>query len=169
MSEQTGSPTDKRDPLAEAYLGPDRRFFTELFDRSTLLFLHLPPGQEGGLDPKITKDEFLAHVRSAAQDLAARKQFNPFCRLRETGRSLLLFTGRPFAQVFAHAYVREVKRIMPFQIVGVIASALASSFSRDYSVVLNARSEFEYELTAEDMRLIQEASARQPSGGEAEP
>jgi hypothetical protein len=111
---------------------------------------------EGGLDPNLTKEEFLDRVGSAAKDLSDRSQFNPFYLVLEGRKSWLLFTDLAFAQRFAQIYVREVKRIMPFQVVGVKGSALVRHFGGTYSFVLNAGSEFQYGLSAEDMTAIRE-------------
>ena len=74
------------DALIRASRGSDRQAFADLFARSSILFLHLPPGLEGGLDPNVTKDELLAQIKKSAKDLSGREQFVPqnllaFCRL----------------------------------------------------------------------------------------
>jgi hypothetical protein len=71
------------DALIRASRGSDRQAFADLFARSSILFLHLPPGLEGGLDPNVTQEELLAHVRQSAKDLSGRKQFAPLCYTRE--------------------------------------------------------------------------------------
>ena len=67
---------------------------------------------------------------------------------------MLLFTQQSFAQEFAHAYVREIKRIMPFEVLTVEGRVLVPAFRNADSVVLNAGSKFEYELSAEDKALL---------------
>jgi hypothetical protein len=65
-----------------------------------------------------------------------------------------LFTQQVFAQEFANAYVREVKRIMPFEVLTVEGRVLVPSFRDADAIVLNAGSKFEYELSAEDVALL---------------
>lgn len=55
------------DALIRAMRGSNRARFAEVFGRSTLLFLQVPPGCEGGLDPNMSQEEFLAHLRAGAQ------------------------------------------------------------------------------------------------------
>jgi hypothetical protein len=141
-------------PLIRAGLGSDRQAFADLFVRSSILFLHLPPGLEGGLDPNVTKDELLAHIRKSARDLSGREQFAPLCDTSEGRKRMLLFTQQAFAQEFAQARVRETKRIMPFEVLEVEGRVLVPAFRNADSVVLNAGSKSEYELSAEDMALL---------------
>jgi hypothetical protein len=142
------------DALIRASRGSDRQAFADLFARSSILFLHLPPGLEGGLDPNVTKDELLAQIKKSAKDLAGREQFVPLCDIREGRKRMLLFTQQGFAQEFAHTYVREIKRSMPFEVLTVEGSVLVPGFRDTDSVVLNAGSKFEYELSADDMALL---------------
>jgi hypothetical protein len=70
----------------------DREGFANLFARSIILFLQLPPDSENGLDPKLLPEELLASIRASARDLAHREEFTD-ARLGAGGRkSLLLFT-----------------------------------------------------------------------------
>jgi hypothetical protein len=134
----------------------DRRRFAEVFGRSIVLFLQLPPGYENGIDPKISQDEFLAHVRACAEDLSQREQFTPFWLTLGGRRSLLLFTQQSFAQEFAHIYVREVRRIMPFVVVGVRGRTAVRMFDGVDSVTFNAGTKHECELPADDLNLLRE-------------
>lgn len=143
------------DALIRAGRGSDRQAFADLFVRSSILFLHLPPGLEGGLDPNVTKDELLAHIRKSAKDLSGREQFVPLCDTREGRKRMLLFTQQAFAQEFAQARVRETKRIMPFEVLTVEGRVLVPAFRNADSVVLNAGSKFEYELSAEDKAFLE--------------
>ena len=142
------------DALIRASRGSDRQAFADLFARSSILFLHLPPGLEGGLDPNVTKDELLAQIKKSAKDLSGREQFVPLCDTRGGRKRMLLFTQQSFAQEFAHAYVREIKRIMPFEVLTVEGRVLVPAFRNADSVVLDAGSKFEYELSAEDKALL---------------
>jgi hypothetical protein len=135
------------DVLIQASRSPDRRIFADLFGRSSILFLHLPPGPEDGLVPNVTQDELLAQIKKSARDLSGREQFMPLCDTREGRKRLLLFTQQSFVQEFAHTYVREIKRIMPFEVLTVEGRVLVPVFRDTDSVVLNAGSKFEYEVS----------------------
>jgi hypothetical protein len=65
------------DALIRAMRGPDRKKFAEVFARSTVLFLQLPPGCENGLDPSLSKEELLGHIRAGAKDLSERGAVYP--------------------------------------------------------------------------------------------
>jgi hypothetical protein len=54
-----------KDALTRAMLGTDRENFAQLFARSNVLFLQLPPGSENGLDPRLSREQLLAQIRSA--------------------------------------------------------------------------------------------------------
>ena len=151
---------DSLDALIRASRGSDRQAFADLFARSSILFLHLPPGLEGGLEPNVTRDELLAQIKKSAKDLSGREQFVPLCDIREGRKRMLLFTQQTFAQEFAQAYVRETKRIMPFEVLTVDGRVLVPSFRNADSVVLNAGSRFECELSTEDMALLRAGSGR---------
>jgi hypothetical protein len=142
------------DALIRAMRGPDREKLAEVFARSVVLFLQLPPGCENGLDPNLSQEELLAHIRAGAKDLSEREQFTPLRILREDRRVLLLFTQQTFVQTFAHDYVRQVKRIMPFEIVGVKGQVAARMFKDVDSVVFNASTEHEYELSPGDLNRL---------------
>jgi hypothetical protein len=142
------------DVLIRAMRGSDRSMFAEVFGRSTVLFLQLPPGCENGLDPNMSQEEFLSQVRAGAQDLSQREQFTPLCHTRGGQRSLLLFTAQNLVQEFAHAYVRRVKRIMPFEVIGVQGKIATRLFSKVGSVVFNAATKYEYELPADDLHML---------------
>jgi hypothetical protein len=46
------------DAVVRASRGSDRQAFADLFIRSSILFLHLPPELEGGLDANLTLNGF---------------------------------------------------------------------------------------------------------------
>ncbi|MCA1592834.1 MAG: hypothetical protein LC754_09340 [Acidobacteria bacterium] len=142
------------DALTRASRGSDRQAFADLFARSSIVFLQLPPGLEGGLDPDVTQDELLAMIRECAQDLAGQEQFVPLCDTREGRTRLVVFTRWSFAQEYAHACVRENQRIMPFQLLTIEGRLLVRSFKIADCVVLNAGSKSEYELSTEDIALL---------------
>jgi hypothetical protein len=102
----------------------------------------------------MTQDELLAEIKKVARDLSGREQFVPLCDIREGRKRMLLFTQQSFAQEFAHTYVREIKRIMPFEVLTVEGRVLVPGFRDTDSVVLNAGSKLEYELSAEDVALL---------------
>jgi hypothetical protein len=139
------------DALIRAMRGSDPQKFVEVFERSTVLFLQLPPGCENGLGPDLSKVELLAHIRAGAKDLSQRKQFTPL-RFERAGReSLLLFTQQALVQEFAHSYVREIRRIMAFEVLGVKGKTIVPCFEGVHSVVFNARTKHEHELPGEDL------------------
>ena len=142
------------DALVRAMRGANRSRFVEVFGRSTVLFLQIPPGCEDGLDPNMSQEEFLSHVRAHAPDVSQREQFTPFCRIRSGRQSLLLFTAQNLVQEFAHAYVRRVKRIMPFEVLGVQGRIATGLFSSADSVVFNAATKHEYELPLDDILML---------------
>jgi SseB protein N-terminal domain len=142
------------DALVRASRGSDRRAFADVFIRSSVLFLHLPPGLEGGLDPNVTQDQLLAHIKKSAKDLSGREQFVPLCDTHEGRKRMLLFTQQAFAQEYAQARVRETKRIMPFEVLTVEGRVLAPTFRNADSVALNPGSKSEYELSAEDIAAL---------------
>jgi hypothetical protein len=142
------------DALIRAMHGSDREKFAEVFARSTVLFLQLPPGCENGLDPNLSQEELLAHIRAGAKDLSEREQFTPLRVLRGSRRVLLLFTQQAFVQEFAQDYVRQVKRIMPFEVLGVSGRIAVRLFDDVDAVVFNAATRHEYELPPGDISLL---------------
>jgi hypothetical protein len=142
------------DPLVRAGRSSDREAFAHLFGRSNVIFVQLPPGLEDGLSPDLTQEELLEQIKRAAKDLSGREQFTPFRQLREGRNSMVVFTQQRFAEGFAHAYVRRVKRIMPFQALTVQGSVLAPAFGDVDTIVLNPDSKQEYEVPVEDMPLF---------------
>jgi len=84
------------DALIRAMRRPNREKFAEVFARSVVLFLQVPPGCGNGLDPNLSQEELLAHIRAGAKDLSEREQFTPLRILREERRVLLLFTQQTF-------------------------------------------------------------------------
>lgn len=142
------------DALIQASRSSDRRVFADLFGRSSILFLHLPPGLEDGLDPNVTQDELLAHIKKSTKDSSGREQFVPLCDTREGRKRMLLFTQQSFAEEFANKDVREIKRIMPFEVLTVEGRVLVPAFRNSDRIVLNAGSKFEYELSVEDVALV---------------
>lgn len=145
------------DALIRASRGSDRHAFADLFNRSLIMFLHLPPGLEGGLDPNIAQDELLAQIKKTANNLSGRGQFVPLCDTYEGRKRMLLFTQQSFAQEYAQARLRETKRIMPFEALTVEGRVLVPTFKNADCVVLNAGSKSEYELSAEDLALLRAA------------
>jgi hypothetical protein len=162
MLEQLLDKLSGTDALTRALRSSDRKRLAEVFATSNVFFLQLPPGCENGLDPGLSQEEFLAHVKSCADDLSQRQQFTPFCGVRDGRKSLLLFTQQTFVQEFAHAYVRRVKRIMPFGVLGISGTAAARLFEGVDSVVFNLGTKHEHELSAEDLdqlrKLLSELS-----------
>jgi len=65
-----------------------------------------------------------------------------------------LFTEQSLVQEFAHAYVKETKRIAPFHVLGVSGTTAARALGNADVVVLNDRTIFEYELSPDDIHLI---------------
>ncbi len=134
------------DALIRTMRGSDREKFAEVFARSTVLFLQLPPGGENGLDPNLSQQEFLAYIRAGAEDLSEREQFTPFRRVRGGRKSLLLFTQQRLVQEFVHAYVRQVKRLMGFEVLGVQGQIAVRMFDSVETVAFNALTKYEFEL-----------------------
>jgi hypothetical protein len=137
------------DPLTRAMRGASPEKFFSIFARSTVLFLQLPAGYENGIDPNVSQDEFMSHMRAGAKDISGREQFTPFRRIRGDHKALLLFTQQRFATEFATAYVRQVNRIMPFGVLGVQGRLALRMLNGVDSVVFNCLTKQEYELPAE--------------------
>ena len=168
MLERLRDKLDGTDALIRAMRGSDSRKFAEVFARSTVLFLQLPPGCENGLDPNLSQEELMAHIRAGAKDLSGREQFTPFCRVRGGRKSLLLFTQQRLVQEFVHAYVRQVKRMMQFEVLGVKGQIAVRMFEGIDSVAFNAATKHECELPAElfgslkqFLRMTQAAATQQ--------
>jgi len=144
------------DDLASACRGEDRNEFAELFGRAQIFCICLSPGMEKGIDPNISKEEFLEKIRAAAMGFSQQEQFKPFCYVRGSQKRMPLFTDQSFVKEFAEAYVRETKRIMPFQVLGVAGTTAASALGNADVVVLNDSTSHEYELSPEDVYLIRQ-------------
>lgn len=145
--------------LVSACRGKDRLKFAELFGRGQIFFICLPPGLEKGIDPGITKEELLENIRTVAKGFSEQERFEPYCYARGSQRRMPLFTDQNFVQEFARAYVRETKRITPFQVLGVDGTTAARALGNADVVVLNDGTASEYELSPDDIRLIRTALA----------
>lgn len=140
--------------LVSACKGTDRLKFAELFGRAQIFFICLPPEWEKGMDPGITKDELLEKIRAAAKEFSGQEQFEPYCYVKGSQRRMPFFTDQSFVQEFARARVRETKRIMPFQVLGIDGTTAARALGNADVVVLNDGTASEYELSPDDIRLI---------------
>jgi hypothetical protein len=137
------------DALIRAIRRADREEFTKVFLRSTVFFLQVPPGCENGFDPFTSREEMLAQMRADAKDLLQRTQFTPFSRLRSGCKSLLLFTRQDLVKEFVPAYVRQVKRLMQFEVLGVKGNIALRLLDGMDSVVFNPLTKHEVELPIE--------------------
>jgi len=144
------------DELIRAMRQPDSEKFAEVFARSTVLFLQVPPGYESGIDPNISQEDFLAHIRAGAQDIAQREQFTPFRHVCDGRKALLLFTQLDLATEFAKAYVHRVKRMIAFGALGIQGRIALRLFNGVDSVVFNALTKYEYEPSAERFALLKQ-------------
>ena len=142
------------DSLVDAWRRADRQKFADLFGKTQIFCLSLPTGLENGIDPNVTQEELLAKIRAAAQDLSQRERFSPFCYTKNSQTRMPIFTSQELVQPFAHAYVRETKRIAPFQVLGVNGTVIARALGNADVIVLNDRTEHEYELTPDDIAQI---------------
>ena len=142
------------DALIRAMRGSDREKFVEVFGHSNILFLQLPPGCENGLDPGISQEEMLAHLKACAEDLSRREQFTPLRIVRENRLLLLLFTQQEYVKKFAKDYVHQVHRIMPLGVLGVEGRVAVRMLDGIDAVVFNAGTKHEYELSPEDIYLL---------------
>jgi hypothetical protein len=156
MLEQLWDKLSGTDALVRALRWSDRTRFADVFARSTILFLQLPPGSEAGIDPNISQEQLLAHIRAGAEDLSKREQYTPLCHVRRDRKSLLLFTQQAYVKQFAHAYVRQFKRIMGFEVIGVKGEIAVRLLNCAESVVFNAYTKYEYELPMKDIDLLKE-------------
>lgn len=140
--------------LVSACRGKDRLKFAELFGRAQIFFICLPPEWEKGIDPGITKEEFLEKIRAQAKEFSEQERFAPYWYVKGTQRRMPIFTDQRFVQEFARARVRETKRIQPFQVLGFDGTTAARAIRNADVVVLNDGTASEYELSPEDIRLI---------------
>lgn len=144
------------DNLVSACRGEDRQKFVELFGRTQIFFICLPPGLEKGIDPGITKEALLENIRTVAKGFSEQERFEPYWYVKGSQRRMPLFTDQSFVQEFARAYVRETKRITPFQVLGIDGTIAARALGNADVVVLNDGTTSEYELSPEDIRLIRQ-------------
>jgi hypothetical protein len=144
-----------RDPLTKAAFKSDRGRFAELFAETTVYLVCVPDRFAAGLPADATREQILAQIRDAAEDLAERQDFPPFIYDDGGRRRLPLFTDDALASGFAQWYALRTRRIVPLQMVGVRGGAIVPAF-RDCDVVaLNDRSKHEYVLTEDDVgRLL---------------
>jgi hypothetical protein len=153
------------DALTRACRGADRRAFAELFGRSSVAFLCLPAPFDQGLDPSgMSQEELLSLIEKAARDLSERKEFQPFCYTVGQARCLPLFSQEKFAQQFVGEYVREVDRVLPFQMLTANGAALIPAFFGCDIIVLNDRTRHRQQLSAGDVALLQEVWAEERKG-----
>lgn len=149
------------DSLTRAARKSNKQEFAELFGRSTVLFLHVPEKFKEGLGLNPTQEEFLLMIREVAEDLKDRESFAPFYRVRDGREALLVFSQQRFAKEFAEAYLKEVRRIVPFQVLGVNGALLVRrALERADGIVLNARSEQECEISCEGVELLRQLWAK---------
>ena len=87
------------DDLATACRSEDRDKFAELFGRAQIFFICLSPEMEHGIEPSISKEDFLEKVRTAAKDFSKQEQFVPFCYTRGSQKRMPLFTDQGFVRV----------------------------------------------------------------------
>ena len=142
------------DTLVEALRSSSDSRFVDTFQHSTIFFLHLPPGCENGFDPNISQEELLAQIRKCAKDLSERQQFIPLCIPRDDRRVLLLFTSSDHAKPFVQQYVAQVKRVMPFEVIGVTGEAALNLLHGVDAVVFNPRTADEHELSGQRLHLL---------------
>ena len=140
--------------LTEALRSSSDTSFLDAFQRSTVFFLHLPPGCENGFDPGISQEELLAQIRKCAKDLSERQQFLPLRIVRDNRRVLLLFTDSNHAKPFVQHYVRQVKRVMPVEVIGISGDAALKLLNGVDSVIFNPNTAFEYELSSHRLDLL---------------
>lgn len=159
MFEGLWNKLDGNDPLIRALRSSNDEKLTKAFLRSTIFFLNLPQGCEDGLDPSVSQEELLAHLRRCAQDLSRRQEFTPLSVLRENRRVLLLFTKSDFVKPFAQDYVRQVKRLMSFEVVGVTGNAALKLLAGNDVVVFNPGTTYEYELSGERLAMLKRLQA----------
>lgn len=72
---------------------------------------------------------------------------------------LLLFTKSDFVKPFAQDYVRQVKRLMSFEVVGVTGNAALKLLAGNDVVVFNPGTTYEYELSGERLALLKRLQA----------
>ncbi len=154
MFERLWHKLKRDDALIEALRSSSDSSFLDAFQRSTVFFLHLPPGCENGFDPEISQEELLAQIRKCAKDLSERQQFLPLRILRDNRRVLLLFTDSNHAKPFVQHYVRQVKRVMPFEVIGISGDAALKLLNGIDSVIFNPNTAHERELSSQRLDLL---------------
>jgi hypothetical protein len=137
----------------------DREGFANLFARSIILFLQLPPDSENGLDPKVLQEELLASIRTSARDLAHREKFSTLGGVRAVASLSCCSRSRPGRGVCSSPR-QHGQRMMRFEVLGIEGRTAVRRFDGADSVVFNALTRYEYELPAEDFDLLSKAVPR---------
>ena len=144
-----------RDPVIRFAHGSDRRAFVDVIGRADLIALSLPTDQ--GLDPEtLTQEQLLTHIGAGVKDLAEREEFTLFTYPREGKRCLPLFSSHKLAEEFIHLYVREINRVLGFQVLTVRGRSLRDAMLSAEQVAVNARTQHERVLAEVDLRLVDE-------------
>lgn len=145
----------KKDRLTALGRQADRRAFVRALGESDVIVIAAL--QTEGLDAAtFTEEQLLAEIEMAAKDLSERGTFEPFVYRSGDSRCLPVFSNAHHAQTFCGEYSKERNRIFPFQTLTVRGSVLASVLPACDVVVLNPKTEDEYSLSAEDMKLLGE-------------
>ena len=111
--------------------------------------------QGDGIDPKgLNREQLLAEIERAANDLSDDKPCEPFVYERSGQRRLPFFTSNDYAQTFVGEYSKERNRVYPFQLLGVKGSLLAQVMPACDVLVMNDRSADEVELSDDDAAAI---------------
>src|SRR5215469_5359437 len=119
MLEKLFGPSPGSDDLVSACRAERRQKRADLFGRSQISCICLPPGLEQGIDPKISQEDSLENIRATAKDFCKQEQFEPFCYAKGPQRRMPLFTDQSLVREFAKAYFRRTKRSVPLQVLGV--------------------------------------------------
>ena len=146
-------------PLLEAARDSDPGKFAEVFCRTEVRFLCLPPAFADGMEAKgATQEQILAYVEKAAADLAARDSFIPFGYVEDDEKRIPVFTDQDSAQLFAQQYASQVKRLLPFQVLTAAGATLVPSFGDVDAVVLDDGSGHAIRVSGDQLRALRESA-----------
>ncbi len=136
-----------KDELTRAALSSNYEDFAKSLIQQDVTFLALPDELKLGIDPKVSMEELLSLVKSAARDLSSREQFRPFRYERDGQVFLPLFSTPKHAEKFVSSYSGELKRIIPFQLLVATGVVVLRAISANDQVILNPRTEHEVALS----------------------
>lgn len=132
--------------------------FAQQFINSEITLLALPVPDS--VDPaSLTREELLALIEKAAQEMSKQTSVTLFTYDEESESVLPVFTDERAAETFVRQYVTEKNLVIPFEVLTMKGGALGGYISHDAVIKLNAKSDSEYRLSKKDIVLIRQSGA----------